>query len=99
MKKPYKVAGTVVEVLKDGWNLGKCQHFHLVNDNGGKSLWVQQDQQTVRIGHRVNLVARENHVDRFALVTAIQATRIEHDLSRIHPLFEGATAGELLVES
>lgn len=96
MKKPHTTTGTVVNVLKEHWHQGDTQYFHLVNDCGNKSLWALENQQPVRIGHRVKLSTPEPRVPQFALVNAEYAPRVQHDRTKIHSWFEGTTARELL---
>jgi hypothetical protein len=96
MKKTYTITGTVVSVLKEHWHQGVTQYFHLVNDKGNKSLWALENQQLIRIGHRVKLSARESRVPRFVLVDSEYVTRIQHDRSKVDPWFEGTTAQDLL---
>lgn len=96
MKRSHTITGTVVNVFKDHSHHDKTQHFHLVNDSGNKSLWALENQQPVRIGHRVKLYTRGSRVPRFVLVDSDYVTRIQHDRSKVDPWFEGTTAQELL---
>ena len=96
MKKQHTTIGTVVEVLKEHWPEDKNQYFHLVNDNGNKSLWAVKNQKPIRIGHRVKLSTRENRWPQFALIKSECPTRVQHDRSSIHHWFEGPTARDLL---